>query len=208
MISTKILKRTIDVLMLVVLVTLMAYQFLGEVYHELAGILMFILFLLHNALNFKWYTVLFKGRYTVYRTLSTVINLLLLFIMISVMASGIMISKHIFSSFSIVNGISIARSIHISAGYWGLVLMSFHAGLHMGLFIKPDSKSIIPLTIIAVFGVYNFIKLKIWSYMLLINRFVYYDNSKFIYILKFASIIILFITIGYIISDMIKNKKI
>ena len=46
-----IVKMAVDVLMTLILLFLMGYQFWGDVAHEWAGAGMFVLFLAHHALN-------------------------------------------------------------------------------------------------------------------------------------------------------------
>ena len=50
-----IFKIMVDVLMTVVLLFLMGYQFWGDVAHEWVGAGMFLLFIVHHILNVNWY---------------------------------------------------------------------------------------------------------------------------------------------------------
>ena len=56
-------KRTIDVIMTVLLLFLMAYQVTEQAAHEWLGMGMVTLVILHQILNRKWYTALFRGKY-------------------------------------------------------------------------------------------------------------------------------------------------
>lgn len=58
---TAITKIIVDVLMTLVLLFLMGYQFWGEAAHEWAGAGMLILFLAHHFLNRHWYTICSKA---------------------------------------------------------------------------------------------------------------------------------------------------
>ena len=106
------------------MITLMAYQLIGKAYHEYAGTVLFIIFIIHNILNIKWYSNLFKGSYTPYRILSTIINILLLITMILLMISGIIMSEYTFSFLNINSGMAISRLIHLSASHLGFILVS------------------------------------------------------------------------------------
>ena len=55
----QILKMTLDLLMTAVLLLLMAYELIGTLPHELLGVGMFSLFLLHHILNWSWLRNLF-----------------------------------------------------------------------------------------------------------------------------------------------------
>ena len=76
--TNKMIRRIVDAVMTVLLLCLMAYQVTGEVLHEWIGISMTLLVILHQILNRKWYGALFKGKYNPYRTVTTILNLLLL----------------------------------------------------------------------------------------------------------------------------------
>lgn len=60
-------KRALDCLMVLLLPLLMAYALVGGAAHEWLGTVMFLLFLGHHGLNWRWYPALLKGRWTVAR---------------------------------------------------------------------------------------------------------------------------------------------
>ena len=126
----------------IMMITLMAYQLIGKAYHEYAGTALFIIFIIHNILNIKWYSKLFKGSYTPYRILSTIINILLLITMILLMISGIIISEYTFSFLNINSGMAISRLIHLSASHLGFILVSIHMGMHLGIFLPKNTNNI------------------------------------------------------------------
>ena len=66
-----------DVAMTVLLLVLLARQLTGDRAHEWLGAGMFVLWILHHLLNLRWWTHLTKGRHTLVRTLSLLINLAL-----------------------------------------------------------------------------------------------------------------------------------
>ena len=70
------IKMGIDLLMTALLLCLMAYQVTGQKLHEWFGTGMLVLFLLHNILNVQWYGSLFKGKYTLLRTMQMLINII------------------------------------------------------------------------------------------------------------------------------------
>ncbi|MBQ6663594.1 MAG: hypothetical protein IJM69_08670, partial [Firmicutes bacterium] len=57
------IKRIVDAAMAVLLLFLMAYQVTGEMAHEWIGMGMTVLVIIHQALNWKWYGALYKGKY-------------------------------------------------------------------------------------------------------------------------------------------------
>ena len=67
-------KIGIDFVMTVLLLCQMTYLLIGETAHEWMGVARFILFILHHALNWRWYRNLVKGRYTGVRILQITVN--------------------------------------------------------------------------------------------------------------------------------------
>lgn len=55
-----IIKISMDFVMTMLLLLLMAKQLTGEAAHEWMGVGMFILWIVHHILNFKWYAHIFK----------------------------------------------------------------------------------------------------------------------------------------------------
>ena len=192
------IKMGIDFLMTVLLFLLMSYQITGQKLHEWFGTGMLVLFLLHNILNIRWYGSLFKGKYTLLRTMQTLINISVLISMLCLGFSGIVLSRHIFAGLPIQGPMATARTMHLAASYWGFVLMSIHLGFHwsmvLGLFRRLCNRKKTPavfvwlMCFIAIFiagyGAYRFYKKNILSYMSL-NRslcFLILNRVQFLYL--------------------------
>ena len=202
---------------------LMAYSLVGETSHEYLGIGMFLLFVIHHILNIAWWKNLLRGKYTLFRIVGTVVNFALLVIMLAVPISGIILSRHVFR-FLHLGGTSAARTVHLLASYWGLVLMSFHAGMHgsmvLGMFrnitntqqpskIRTWSLRIIAV-LLAVCGVQVFVKKEINSYLFLQTQFVFVDFSQPVVwsLIDYLLVSILFIVLGYVCTYLIRLKHI
>ena len=71
--QTKQAKHIVDILLGVGLLLLMSYQVVGEAGHEWTGIAMTVLMIIHQILNRKWISALFKGKYTLLRIAQTFI---------------------------------------------------------------------------------------------------------------------------------------
>ena len=68
--------------MTVTMPLLMAYSLIGELFHEITGSLIFILFIIHHILNRRWYGTIAKGKYNAKRIFQSILNLFLLVFMI------------------------------------------------------------------------------------------------------------------------------
>lgn len=206
--------------MTVILLLLMAYSLIGEMWHECLGIGMFVLFVLHHMLNNAWCRNLLKGKYTPFRVLQIVLVISALVSMIGSMVSGIVLSRYVLSFLPITGGQSCARTLHMLSAYWGFILISLHLGIHwsmmMGMarrmFKAPSAvrEWIARLCglLIAGYGVYAFIKREIGSYMFLRNHFVFfdYDEPLFFFMLDYIAVMGLFVFIGYYLAEGLKRE--
>lgn len=86
----KVCKLCIDIGMLVITVLLMASERTGIVLHMFLGVVLFVLFIIHNILNLPWWAGIGKGTYSRTRRRRTILNVLLLIDFLLVMISGIM----------------------------------------------------------------------------------------------------------------------
>lgn len=187
----KRLRPVIDIIMTISMPVLMAYELAGAALHEYLGIAVFILFVVHHALNFGWIRGIVKGRYSVVRLLNLAVNLLLLVIMFLLPISGIMMSKYIFTFLDFDTGIAMARAIHLLASYWGFLLMSLHIGFHwnamQGAMVRKSTKKEVGIykslphiaaAAISIYGIYAFLHRGIADYLFLKNQFVFFDFSE------------------------------
>lgn len=116
--SKTTIKIVIDVFMTIGLLFAFGYQLWGEKWHEWIGAGMFVLFILHHILNTGWHKNLFKGKYTLTRILTLVIDILLFADMIALMYSGIVLSRYVFAGLPIQGRMALARQLHILKYYF------------------------------------------------------------------------------------------
>ena len=215
----KKIRIIVDCGMVLLLPLLMAYSLVGEAAHEYLGIGMFLLFIAHHILNIAWWKHIFHGKYTPFRILGTAVNLALAMIMLALPISGMMLSRHVFR-FLHFGGTSAARTVHLLASYWGLVLMSFHAGMHGSMMIgmlrkashtqQPYKMRTWCLRVIALLlaacGVHAFVKNRISSYLFLRTQFAFIDFSQPVIqsLLEYCAITVLFIVAGYYAAKVLK----
>ena len=210
------IKTAADILMTAALPVLMCYSIVGETAHEVIGIAMFVLFILHHILNFGWIKSLFKGKYDLRRGVNTAVNALVFLCMVGLMYSGIVISKHVFT-FVNIGGAITARTIHMLCAYWGLVLMSVHLGMHisqMAARMKLKNKAVvwalrIIFGVVGAVGIYEFISLKFPDYLFGKVQFVFIDTSASAVVtaLQYLTVMVLFAYVGYILQMVLKKKR-
>ena len=194
-------KRIVDAVMSVLLLVLMAYQVTGEAAHEWIGMYMTVLVIIHQILNRKWYSALFKGKYNPYRTFSTVINVLLILSFALTAFSGMSMSGHAVPFLYGMAPISFARRTHLSMSHWSFVLMGLHLGMHIPAMMSgmkrtgkvqgkeqgkeqgnsQDKSSFIPacfFTVLAGIGLWLFLRNGIPEYLFFRIPFAFLDYDK------------------------------
>ena len=201
--------------MTLLLPLLMAYSLIGELFHEIIGTLIFLLFIIHHVLNRKWGGSLLKGKYSAGRIFRTVINVLLFIFMILQPVSGILMSKHLYTFLPALPLSAGARGVHMLLAYWGLVLMCIHAGTHMtGLFTKlQNQKQRIRIPVsgllcgISIYGCIAFVERGFPGYMTGSTIFAFFDYSEplIFFILDYLAVMILFMTVGCLVIRIL-NK--
>ena len=217
--STKPLRLTLDIAMTILSIILMGgnYLFPADIVHEILGVCLFILWVIHIVLNRRWNGAIFKGKYKPYRIMQTVINCSILICTIFLMVSGIILSNHVFTFLGIESGLGFARIAHLLASHWYYLFMSLHIGLHVGMIVNKiisqgRTRKIILYTILALvcaYGVYAFIARGVWKFLILQQQFFFFDLERgyVLFALDYISIIILFATISHLVAIRVKKNR-
>lgn len=213
------LKPITDILMTLALLFLMSYELLGSTAHEIVGIVMFVLFIIHHTLNINWAKHLIKGKQTPFRIFQNIIVFLVLISFIGSIVSGIIISKHLFVFLDFKHTWTVNR-IHMLSAYWGFIFMSLHLGLHFNIILlmikkkKEFSKPIksvckILCVLLFVYGIFAFIKRDLAGYLLLKNQFFLLGDNEFLpfYLFDYISIMFSLGVIAHLVSKKLKNTK-
>ena len=129
--TTNMTRRIVDASMTVLLLFLMAYQVTGETAHEWIGMGMTVLVIVHQILNRRWYSALFKGKYNPYRAVTTILNILLVLSFAMTAFCGMAMSGHAVPFLYGMAPVSFARSMHLAMSHWAFVLIGLHLGMHI-----------------------------------------------------------------------------
>lgn len=117
-----------DLVAAALLLFCLSYWWLGNVTHEVAGTALFLLLILHNVFNRRWYAdAATRGRQRrgLFNLTATI---LLLVSMLVLLVTSVLISNALSSIMSAYGGFTV-RQIHIAASYWAVILVSIHLGL-------------------------------------------------------------------------------
>ena len=167
--GNRAIKIAVDVAMSVVLVATMATALVQEVPHEWLGIAMFVLMLTHVVLNRKWILGVVRSRRKASYMLHLILIVALLVCLVGMIASSLVLSKHVFGFLPALPGAAWARRIHMLFSYWMFVLTFAHMGLHIRLPRRMETWKLWTLRAFAVvgacYGVYAFVRLGLFDYL-------------------------------------------
>lgn len=185
----------------------MAYYITGNMIHEVVGVVVLVLFIVHNFLNRRWYKAILKGKYNVRRILQLGINILFLVTMVLMMTSAVLISSDLFPFFPINNDMML-RQIHVQTAYWGFVIIAVHIGLSWGMIINSIRRmtgingtsriGTIALRILAVlivpYGVHSSLEGDMGSKLFIYSPFGWFnDDSTISFLIEHLSIMEIYI---------------
>jgi hypothetical protein len=119
----------------------LSYWWLGNIAHELAGTAMFLLVIVHNVFNRRWYGTIPKARREARGLFNIALTLLLLVAMLALLVTSVLISNALAGVMSPYGGFTV-RQIHTLAAYWVLVIVSIHLGLRWPMIMGVARKLI------------------------------------------------------------------
>lgn len=107
----------------------LAYWWLGNLTHELAGTALFVLLGRHLVNNSFWWGALRKGRYDLRRRIGAILTMLLAITMAVLLATSFAISRSLFAWLPLPDSFTVSE-IHMFAAYWVMVIVGLHIGLN------------------------------------------------------------------------------
>ena len=196
--TSNIMKRIVDAAMTVLLLCLMAYQVTGEMAHEWTGVSMAVLVIIHQILNRKWYGALRKGKYSLYRAVSTVLNILLLVCFALTAFCGMSMSSYAVPFLYGMAPVSFVRRMHLSMSHWAFVMMGLHLGMHIpamtaGLRLKNGTRTVLACIFACIggSGLYLFLRNNMPDYLFFRVPFAFLDYDKAGWFVFFENILML-----------------
>ena len=177
--------------------------------HEVLGVVLFVLWAVHVVLNRAWVKAVLKGKYNALRIVRTIINAGVIVCVLFLMVSGVMLSTHVFAWLGIESGASFARTAHMLASHWYLVLVSLHIGLHLSLFIRGKVATGITFAL-AAYGIYAFAARGLWKYLTLQQPFFFLDLERgyMLFALDYIAIMALFaMAMSLAMKAMVYNSR-
>lgn len=200
-------RKKLDVLMVILMIAVMSYQATGNLFHEAAGVILLVLFVVHNILNRKWYQNIPKGKYSGFRNMMLIINILTLICMLAAMGTGIYLSQSVFASLLGMREAYLIRPWHVAAGAWGMILVSFHGGMHIRISGQKKPLYRIGGILLAAFGIWAFFVLDMPNRLILRDTGMYWRYSGLLLFLANALMMAFFAGVAAIMADWLKRKR-
>ena len=166
-----IIKICLDIIMILLLILMYNKDVISMNFHEISGIIVCGLFIIHKSINYKWIVKITKNFLSKNLSFKTrfeyIIDFLLLISITFIATSGILTSKTILTSIHSNN--IFWKTIHPFAAVITLILVGIHMGSHWNfikkMFLKiirvpaliKNPLSIICILAILVFGSYNIV---------------------------------------------------
>lgn len=173
-------RSIVDCGMAVLMFLLLTFPWTGSEIHEVVGLIMAALFVIHLVRNRRWWKALLKGRWTAYRIIWTGADLALCVDMALLAITGISMAGDILPRHLIPIPRETAQGIHIVAGYLAFLLMSFHAGLHLQSLFRKIRKGkgwILLLLALCAGGIWSFFHNHFDLYLTGRAHFVFVDGN-------------------------------
>lgn len=156
------LKIGIDILLLIATILLFEIDLIGNMNHEILGIALGILIIVHIGLNFKWIKQItrnFKKTNTKTKIMY-VVDIFMMLIYFVAIICGMLISEKIFS-FHMSSNLYVVLG-HILFGRLAIIMMFVHLGLHLDRMLAKIKGSKLK---ISIYVIYSMIVLLIFIYL-------------------------------------------
>lgn len=215
-----LVKTGIDIVMTALLLVVMGHHITENLAHEAIGITIFVLFIVHHILNYKWYKNLFKGKYTPARIFQTTIDFLLFICILLLIVSAPMVSMDVLA-FLNIGGAAVGRILHRLCGIWSFIFMAIHLGFHVPMFIGMAKKAvrlspmgntllkwILRLVLFAVcaYGIYAFTSRALWDDMFYLTEFQFMPSETAVaFFSQYIALFVLFAAIGYYVRSALSE---
>ena len=173
--QSRALKLALDAVMLILLVLMYKKQVISMSFHEIGGLALIGLFVIHHLLNARWIGAVTKRLFAkatpgMVRA-RYIVDVLLLIAFLTVGVTGILINKTLFAIHAAGN----AKTLHYFASAIAILLMGVHLGLHADyifgkLFRKGANRiaklaTAIVLALLVAFGGYSLFTTQFVSYL-------------------------------------------
>ena len=201
------MKIIIDILMFILMLLEFSKGYLSPILHEILGIALCILIIIHLILNKSYIKNIFKGKYNTKRWIMLIINLAFLITFSISLIFGLLSSQEILKFLNIKS--MTITNLHKVFSYISLIIFGLHLGINFtamfGNIEKKINKIVIYIIdiVLIIYGAYSCVKLDILKHITGTYGFSILDGNILINILRYLSIIMILA----IITNKLYNLK-
>ena len=147
----KVFKIIVDILLFAVTFLLVNIEITGNLIHEILGITMAILLLIHIVTNWNWIKSVTKNLKKVNKKtkIMYVVNLLTMIVYFGAILFGIIISHELFKFETSSNYKFVIT--HIIFGRLAIIVMFLHIGMHLSMGFKKIKNKAIKIVLYAIY---------------------------------------------------------
>lgn len=198
------LRLVLDFVAVGLIVACLAYWWLDNLSHELLGTALFLLVIIHNVFNRRWYGAVAKRKFDAVRVVNVATIVALATTMLIMLVTSFLISRDLFP-FTALDGAFAVREIHMFAAYWVLLIIAIHLGTRWtvvmnivrGMFGVTTSSLVRTIAlrsaaaVIAIWGIRSFFEMAFGSKLMLTYTLDMWDfsTSTIGFFLNYGSIV-------------------
>lgn len=162
-------KIIVDILLLILMLAEYSRQYLPPEIHEIIGICIIVLIIIHLYLNKNYFKAVSKGRYTFKRKFELGVNVGFLIVFALTCIFGLLSSQNILVFLNIGNLTTVY--LHKILAYICIILLGMHLGINLkGMFkkLEKSGKTLIYLTytLIIICGAYSLIQVDFYNHLI------------------------------------------
>ena len=201
------MKVIIDILLFIFMLLEFSKNYMDPIYHEIFGIILIILLIIHLILNKNYLKTIFKGKYNLSRIIILIINTGFLIILLLSIVFGILSSQELFK-FLYIGSFTLIK-FHKILSYLSLIFMGLHLGINFNYIMRKINKKLMYIIeiIVIIYGIYSFIKLDIINHITGFYGFSIIGTNVFINIIRYLSIVLMIALISHNLYKLIKKGK-
>ena len=195
-------KIIVDILLFILMLLEFQRTYLPPEIHEIIGICLIILVIIHLLLNRKYIKAIPKGKYNAKISLTLIINVGFFITFTLTVMFGILSSQDILTFFNIKNMTTIY--LHKIFGNLSLILLGMHLGTNLKLKYKK-SLNVVYIPII-LFGIYSIVRLDLSNHLIGNYGFSIMTANILINSIEYLSIILMITILTNCLKYKISNK--
>ena len=152
-------RKFLNPAMIILFLLTMSFHFLPRISHEIFGLIMAAVVLIHFFINRRKFFYLMNGKISIRKFLSALIILSATIIFVIILISGVCMSNYIFKDFipMAIRRNMLIHQLHVSMPYLFMILIGCHIGLHWREIFKIKNLMLqkIFMAIIFCVGIYG-----------------------------------------------------